>query len=245
MWFKKFSKAEQAVPSHVAIIMDGNGRWAEKRGLPRLAGHKAGVEALKRVVTAAKAETISFLTVYAFSTENWNRPEEEVLGLMDLIVFFLKRDLKELIAQGVRIRTIGDIAALPKEPLKEILDAVKTTENNTGLELIIALNYGGRHEIIAAAKKLSKACLSGDLTPEMIDETAMTKALFTDGIPDPDLIIRTSGEVRTSNFLLWQSAYAEYYFTDVLWPDFNHETLKIALKSYALRDRRFGKVKKV
>ncbi len=245
MWFKKKKTKQLVVPKHVAIIMDGNGRWASKRGLPRLAGHQAGVEALKRVVRASQFEGVEYLTVYAFSTENWNRPEDEVMGLMDLIVFFLKRDLKELSREGVRIRTIGDISALPSEPLKEILDAVESTQHNLGLQLIIALNYGGRQEIVTATQKIARDCLSGLIAPEAITESLFSDALYTTDLPDPDLIIRTSGEIRISNFMLWQSSYSEYFFTDLLWPDFDHEALLTAISAYASRDRRFGKVKKV
>lgn len=243
MWFKRKKDTSVSIPVHIAIIMDGNGRWAVKRNLPRLAGHKAGVEALKRTVREANNLGVRYLTVYAFSTENWNRPEDEVSGLMDLIVFFLKRDLKELSAEGVRIRTIGNLSHLPPEPLKEIEAAIEATKNNDKLQLVIALNYGGRQEIIHAVKQIAHQHQLGLLELEDINEDVFSKNLYTFDIPDPDLVIRTSGEVRISNFMLWQSSYSEYFFSDILWPEFNRSNLEEAIRVYTMRDRRFGKVK--
>lgn len=243
MWFKKKKELPLNMPQHIAVIMDGNGRWAKQRNLPRLAGHRAGVEALKQIVKNADAFGVKYLTVYAFSTENWNRPSDEVTGLMDLIVFFLKRDLNELIRQGVRIRTIGDLSALPQEPLEEINSAIEITKTNEKLQLIIALNYGGRQELLDATRRIAEACTDGALSVNEITDHLFSSYLYTKDIPDPDLVIRTSGEMRISNFLLWQSSYSEYYFTDVLWPDFDHAQLLKAIESYSSRDRRFGKVK--
>lgn len=244
MWFKKKKDTSVSIPDHIAIIMDGNGRWAVKRNLPRLAGHRAGVEALKRTVREANALGVKYLTVYAFSTENWNRPEDEVSGLMELIVFFLKRDLKELSAEGVRIRTIGNLSDLPAEPLKEIESAIDATKNNTKLQLVIALNYGGRQEIVQAVKRIAEQYHQGLLALDAVNEDIISKNLYTWDIPDPDLVIRTSGEVRISNFMLWQSSYSEYFFSDILWPEFNRSNLEEAIRVYSMRDRRFGKVKK-
>jgi len=225
-------------PEHVAIIMDGNGRWAKKRGLPRLAGHKAGVDNLRRVVSACVDFGVKVLTVYAFSTENWNRPKAEVDGLMNILETVIDNELRDLHAQGVQVRHIGDLQKLSPALQKKVRDGVTLTENNTKLTLNIAFNYGGRDEILHAIRELMKENVKAeDLTAEMI-----SNHLYTAGLPDPDLVIRTSGEFRISNFLIWQSAYSEWYVTDTFWPDFNKEQFKIALDAYADRDRRFGKI---
>jgi len=229
-------------PHHIAIIMDGNGRWARVRGLPRIAGHKIGMEALHRIVRHASSNGLEWLTVFAFSSENWSRPDEEVNHLMGLLKLFIKRDLAELRERNVRIRVIGERAGVPSEIAKLLDEAENTTKQNNGLNLVVAFNYGGRAEIVRSAKKLIEAVRRGDIKPDEIDETAFSKCLDTYDMPDPDLIIRTSGEQRLSNFLLWQSAYSELYFAACYWPDFNEEQLDIAVSDYWLRERRFGRV---
>jgi len=224
------------VPAHVAVIMDGNGRWARKRGLPRTAGHRAGMKALKAVVRAAPELGIRYLTVYAFSTENWKRPTEEVGFLMDLMTEMMKREIRELHGAGVRIRILGDLSAIPEKTLQAVREGVELTRDNTGLQLNIAFNYGGRQEILSAVR----TALDRSPGPEEITEDYFSRLLYTGDIPDPDLVIRTSGELRISNFLLWQIAYAELYVTDVLWPDFGREDLVLALQDYQARGRRFG-----
>ncbi|SPF54914.1 undecaprenyl pyrophosphate synthase [Candidatus Desulfosporosinus infrequens] len=249
MWFKpwkqnKVDPLDQVVrdrlPRHIAIIMDGNGRWAQKRALPRSMGHRAGVEALRKVVKACSKLGIEVLTVYAFSTENWKRPKDEVGVLMTLLTEYLRKELQELHQNNVLIRTMGRIADLPREAQHELEHSMESTRNNTGLILNLALNYGGRSEIIDAVRKLSKDVLMGKLRIEEIDEEGFSKALFTSGLPDPDLLIRTSGEMRLSNFLLWQLAYTEIVVVDELWPDFGQKALLEAIKVYQKRDRRFG-----
>lgn len=225
---------------HLAIIMDGNGRWAERRGLPRVEGHRAGIEALRRVVEAAPGLGIEVLTVYAFSTENWRRPKAEVDALMALLVEFLHAETPALKAQGVRIRTIGDIAGLPPEPQAALAWAMAETREQRRLVLNLALNYGGRSEIVRAAKKLAREVAAGRLDPEAIDECRFAEALDTAGLPEPDLLIRASGEERLSNFLLWQCAYTEFWMTPTLWPDFDRGDLEMALDAYANRQRRYG-----
>jgi len=225
-----------AIPEHVAVIMDGNGRWAKKRGLPRTAGHRAGMKALKTVVRAAPELGIRYLTVYAFSTENWKRPAEEVGFLMDLMTEMMKREIRELHGAGVRIRILGDLSAVPEKTLQAVLEGVELTRSNTGLQLNIAFNYGGRQEILSAIRTVLESAPG----PEEITEDYFSGLLYTKDIPDPDLVIRTSGELRISNFLLWQLAYAELYVTEVLWPDFGREDLILALKDYQARGRRFG-----
>lgn len=227
-------------PAHVAIIMDGNGRWAKARGMPRLAGHRAGVEALRKTVRAAPGLGISFLTVYAFSSENWSRPKSEVSDLMGLLKLFIRRDLAELHQSGVRVRIIGDRTGLQSD-IRTLLEEAETlTVRNTALTLIIAFNYGGRDEIVRTARKLASAVARGELDSEAITAESFAGALDTKGIPDPELVIRTSGELRLSNFLLWQAAYSELVFLPCYWPDFSREHLVDALRDFAGRERRFG-----
>lgn len=229
-----------ATPAHVAIIMDGNGRWAKARGLPRLAGHRAGVEALRKTVRAAPGLGISFLTVYAFSSENWSRPKSEVSDLMGLLKLFIRRDLAELHQSGVRIRVIGDRAGLQPD-IRGLLEEAETlTLSNEALTLVIAFNYGGRDEIVRTARKLATAAARGEIDSEAITAESFASSLDTEGIPDPELVIRTSGELRLSNFLLWQAAYSELVFLPCYWPDFSREHLSDALRDFAGRERRFG-----
>lgn len=230
-------------PYHIAIIMDGNGRWARQRGLPRTAGHRAGMAALRRTVRAAVELGIGVLTVYAFSTENWRRPKAEVDFLMNLPSQFLKTDLPELKRNNVRIRMSGSREGLPAHTLQAVDEAIAQTADNTGMILNFALNYGGRAEIIRAFRKLAKAVKEGVLEPEEITEELVSRTLDTGDLPDPDLLIRCSGEIRLSNFLLWQLAYAELWFTDVYWPDFDKSHLVAAINAYSERDRRFGGIK--
>ncbi len=229
-----------AVPSHVAIIMDGNGRWAAARGLPRLAGHRAGVQAVRRTIQAAMAQGVGWLTLYAFSSENWRRPAEEISDLTGLLRHFIKHELAELAREGVRVRIIGDRGRFDRDIQAELARSELTTAGNTRLNLTVALSYGARGEILAAARAMVAAVAAGTLDPESIDEETFGDLLSTTGIPDPDLILRTSGEQRLSNFLLWQSAYAELVFTEVLWPDFGADEFAEALAEYARRERRFG-----
>ena len=228
------------VPRHVAIIMDGNGRWAEKRGLPRVAGHRAGAEALRRTLKAAAQHGIEVVTVYAFSSENWRRSHEEIADLTGLMRFYLDRELAEIHREGVQLQIIGDIEAFGPDLTKRLLAAVEQTKSNQRLKLVVALNYGSRLEIAAAARSLAEKVKAGEIEPEAIDEAALSAELSTNAIPDPDLVIRTSGEIRLSNFLLWQSAYAELMFVETLWPDFDEQVFADALSRYASRDRRFG-----
>jgi len=231
------------IPEHVALIMDGNGRWAKQRGLPRTLGHRAGVEALKEIVRYASEIGIKILTVYAFSTENWARPIEEVDYLINtLLVEYMKKEIDELNKNNVKVRILGNIDDLPVLTRKQIIEAVETTKNNTGLKFNIALNYGGRKEIVDAVKKITNMVLNGIIDEKEINEELFSRCLYTAGDKDPDLIIRTSGEMRISNFLIWQSAYSEFYFTKTLWPDFTKEDLDKAINEYAKRDRRFGGV---
>lgn len=232
--------AAVARPRHVAIIMDGNGRWAHKRLLPRLAGHRAGVEAVKRVSRAARAAGIEVLTLYAFSSENWRRPEEEVRDLMGLLKRFIIDELDDLAAEGVRLRVIGDYRRFAPDVVALVDGAVTRTAANNGPTLVIALNYGGQAEIARAARLLAEQVAAGRTTPEAIDEAAFADALETHDLPPLDLLIRTSGEQRLSNFLLWQAAYAELLFVDTLWPDFDAAALDDALTVFAGRQRRFG-----
>ncbi len=229
------------LPVHVAIIMDGNGRWAAKRNLPRIAGHRAGIETVRRIVRLAGELDIRYLTLYTFSSENWNRPPSEVKGLMELLAETLKRELPELNRNGVRIGTIGDISLLPPKSSKALTEAISVTSANTGVTLILALNYGGRDEILRAVKAIIGDVQKGGINPDEISPAMIESYLDTCGIPDPDLLIRTSGEHRLSNFLLWQLAYTELWITDVTWPDFTENDFCDALVSYAQRERRFGK----
>ncbi|MEM9029456.1 MAG: isoprenyl transferase [Pseudomonadota bacterium] len=231
------------VPRHVAIIMDGNGRWAQERGLPRTVGHRFGVEAVRRTVRSAISLKIPFLTLYSFSSENWSRPTREVDDLMGLMKRFIRRDLAELHASGVCIRVIGMRDGVDADLLELVDDAVQLTKDNTALTLVVAFNYGGRAEIAAAARSLAQQAAAGEINPQDITIDALSNALDTRGIPDPDLLIRTSGEMRLSNFLLWQLAYAELVFLDAYWPDFGHDLLSKAVGTFQARDRRFGGLK--
>ena len=226
------------LPRHVAMIMDGNGRWALSRGLPRLAGHKAGTENLRRVIRASVKFGVKYLTIYAFSTENWGRPPEEVKGLMYILEDVIDRELAELHREGVQLRHIGRLERLAPSLQEKVLDAMEVTKNNDRLILNVAFNYGGRDEIVNAIQNIMK---DGIAAEEVTDEL-VSRYLYTAGVPDPDLIIRTSGELRVSNFLIWQAAYSEWYVTPTYWPDFNEDEYRRALETYAARDRRYGKV---
>jgi len=225
---------------HIAIIMDGNGRWAAGRGLPRTMGHRAGIEAVRRTLKAARDLPISHLTLYSFSSENWRRPLMEIEELMQLLRFYLRSELATMHKEGIRIKIIGDRKKLPPDIVDLITHAEELTQDNKLLTLTLALSYGGRQEITAAARGLAKAVERGQLKADAIDEHVLQSFLFTGGTPDPDLVIRTSGEKRISNFLLWQSAYAEFIFTDVLWPDFAGKHLEEAITEFRGRDRRYG-----
>jgi undecaprenyl diphosphate synthase len=227
-------------PRHVAIIMDGNGRWAKQRGLPRAAGHRAGAEAVRRALQAAADHGVEVLTIYAFSSENWRRSEEEISDLTALMRFYLERELKTLEKERVRLKLIGDYSAFGSELVERLEKAVERTANNSRLTLVIALNYGSRSEIAGAARRLAVRAVAGEIDPSSIDEAAVSAELQTAQLPDLDLLIRTSGEVRLSNFLLWQAAYAELLFVDTLWPDFGEKEFADALSIFAARDRRFG-----
>ena len=230
----------ETVPAHVAIIMDGNGRWAEARGLPRAAGHRAGARAIEEAIAAAKECGIRYLTIYSFSTENWRRPHAEVSALMRLFVEVIQAKMGDLMAQGVRVRVIGELDTMPPKTADAFRRAVSQTAGNAELDLVVALNYGARDEIVRAARALAGDAHDGRLAPEDVDEAAFTERLYTAGIPDPDLLIRTSGEMRLSNFLLWQVAYSEIRVTEVLWPDFCRDDLLEAVVDFQGRDRRFG-----
>ena len=225
---------------HVAIIMDGNGRWAKGRGLMRTFGHRAGMEAVRRTIKAARDLPVSHLTLYSFSSENWRRPLTEITELMQLLRFYLRSELASMHKEGIRVKVIGERKKLPTDIIELIDHAEELTQDNKVLTLTLALSYGGRQEITAAAQSLAKAVERGQLKPEAIDEHVLQSFLFTGGMPDPDLVIRTSGEKRISNFLLWQSAYAEFIFMDVLWPDFSGEHLAQAIEEYQRRERRYG-----
>lgn len=236
----------ERVPRHVAIIMDGNGRWAKKRFLPRIAGHKQGMDTVRTVTRAASDMGIKVLTLYAFSTENWGRPQQEVSYLMSLPVTFFNKFVPELIEQNVRVMVMGDITKLPDSTRQATEKAIADTAQNTGMVLNFALNYGGRDEIVRGVRDIARQAAAGDLDPDTIDDATVAQSLMTaplGELADPDLLIRTSGEERISNFLLWQIAYSEMVFTDKLWPDFDGDALLDAVKQYAARDRRFGKVK--
>jgi undecaprenyl diphosphate synthase len=230
----------KTVPRHVAIIMDGNGRWARQRGLPRVAGHRAGAEAVRRALQAAADNGVEVLTIYAFSSENWRRSAEEIADLTALMRFYLERELKTLEKERVRLKLIGDYSAFGPDLVERLDRAVQRTADNTRLTLVIALNYGSRAEIADAARKLAARSVAGEITPDEIDEDGIEAELQTRDLPDLDLLIRTSGEVRLSNFLLWQAAYAELLFLDTLWPDFDEQTFADALERFASRQRRFG-----
>ncbi len=232
------------IPAHVAIIMDGNGRWAAKRNKPRTYGHEAGVKAVRKVVKAAGELGIKYLTLYTFSSENWKRPRSEVAALMSLLSRTTRKELDELIKNDVKLITIGRINALSASRRRVLANACEKTQDNKGLVLILALNYGGRTEILDAVKAIANAARAGVLEPHDIDEALFSNFLYTAGIPDPDLLIRTSGEMRISNFLLWQTSYTEMYVIDTLWPDFGHKELFQAVLDYQHRERRFGRVGK-
>ena len=241
----KVELTREMLPRHVAVIMDGNGRWAQKRGMPRSFGHKAGVEALREIIRHSSDLGIEALTIYAFSTENWNRSVEEVGALMGLLLEYFTRELDELHRERVCIRILGDIEAMPKGLEKQqaaLYAAMDKTRENTGLKLNIALNYGGQQEIVHAARALAQKVASGEMTPEEITRETFAAELYTGGLPEVDFLIRTSGEMRLSNFLLYQMAYAEFYLTDVLWPDFDRDAYDEALLAFAKRSRRFGGV---
>ncbi|MDP9196122.1 MAG: isoprenyl transferase [Pseudomonadota bacterium] len=229
-------------PDHVAIIMDGNGRWAKARGLPRTMGHRQGVEAVRRAAEAAQDLGVRYLTLFGFSSENWSRPASEIGDLMGLLRLYLKSHLKELHEAGARLRIIGQPDLLPEDIAALIRDAETLTRDNSRLFLTVALSYGGRQEIVEAARRIAVQAAEGKLDPAALDEQAFGSFLYTHGLPDPDVLIRTSGEKRLSNFLLWQMAYTEFVFTDTLWPDFSRKDLEQALQDYAGRERRFGKV---
>ncbi len=235
--------ASLKIPRHLAVIMDGNGRWAQRRGLPRSAGHRAGAENLRDVCRLCGKYGIPYLTVYAFSTENWSRPQDEVHTLMALFVEFIRRFDAEMAKEGIRLRFSGDLAALPADMQQIMAQAEADSAARNRLQLIIALNYGGRHELVQACRKLAAEVQAGRLAPDGIDEAVLSGALYLPDVPDPDLVIRPSGEQRLSNFLLWESAYAELWFADVLWPDFAEEHLLAALQAYTNRDRRFGGIR--
>ena len=234
---------ELKVPQHVAMIMDGNGRWAKQRGMARVQGHNAGMKALKEIVKHSDVLGVKYLTVYAFSTENWKRPEDEVSGIFKLLVLYVKSEIAELNANNVRVNILGDWSIIPEASREAVRTALATTEKNTGLVFNIALNYGGRAEILRAAKAAAEKVRDGVISVEDIDEEIFSEGLYTAGMPDPDLIIRTGGEYRLSNFLTWQSAYSELVVTPVYWPDFTPEEYDKALEEFSSRDRRFGGIK--
>jgi len=226
---------------HVAIIMDGNGRWAKKRGLPRVMGHKVGVEAAREIVEAAAGLGIEALTLYTFSTENWQRPMAEVQALMGLLKSYLESQLAAMTENNIRLMVSGETERLPGEVLEVVNRVCEATASNSGMVLNLALSYGSRSEIVRAVRQIAASCLEGDLTPDAIDEETIRQHLYTASLPDPDLVIRTGGEQRLSNFLLWQCSYSEIYFTEVLWPDFRKQEFLAALDDYSRRQRRFGK----
>ncbi len=229
------------LPQHIAIIMDGNGRWAKEKGMPRVFGHRNGVKAVREATESAAELGVKYLTLYAFSTENWNRPQTEVSALMGLLVETIKKEVKTLNENSIRLQTIGDISRLPERSRKALQQAIEDTAKNDRMTLVLALNYSAKWEIVEAARKLSQQAKDAEISPENIDSEAFANALATAGIPDPELLIRTSGETRISNFLLWQIAYAELYFTPVLWPDFRKKHLYEAILNFQSRERRFGK----
>ncbi len=236
----KWGDADRPAAHHVAIIMDGNGRWAAERGLPRVEGHRQGVETVRRIVEASMELGITHLTLFSFSSENWSRPEQEIYDLFGLLRRFIRRDLAELHKNGVKIRVVGSRNGLEDDILRMLDDAVELTKDNTALNLTIAFNYGGRDEIARAAQRIAEDAKDGILVPEDVTQDRFASYLDTAGLPDPDLLIRTSGELRLSNFLLWQLAYAEFVFVDVYWPDFTKELFEAAISEYQRRNRRFG-----
>ncbi|HDZ91825.1 MAG: isoprenyl transferase [Deltaproteobacteria bacterium] len=228
------------LPAHVAIIMDGNGRWAKRKGLSRIHGHQRGADTVRKIVTFSREIGIRFLTLYAFSEENWKRPAHEVKALMKLLNRFLKAELEEMQENGIRLKTIGRVAKLPKSTRQILLDTVEQTSSNTGMTLTLALSYGGRQEIVDAIRKITGQIRENKISPDQIDEELVSNSLYTSGMPDPDLLIRTSGEYRVSNFLLWQISYCEIFITQTLWPDFGEDDFREALLDYQKRERRFG-----
>jgi len=235
-------KKSGEIPSHIAIIMDGNGRWARKRGFPRAAGHKRGVDTVRDIVEACAQIGVKYLTLYTFSTENWKRPKDEVSMLMRLLLRSLKDRVDELNENDVKLTTIGDVKSLPGIVQKQLYDDIERTKNNKRMTLNLAISYSGRWELLEAIKNISRLSSQGKLNPDEIDEEYISKLLTTKDMPDPDLLIRTSGEFRVSNFLLWQIAYTEFFITDAYWPDFSRKHLYEAIKSFQRRERRFGKV---
>ncbi len=235
-------KRSGEIPNHIAVIMDGNGRWATKRGLPRIAGHSEGVESVRDIVEACGQLGVRYLTLYAFSTENWKRPKEEVSMLMRLLMRALRDETDRLHRNNVRVNTIGDTGALPAEVQAELHDAIEKTKGNSGLNLLLALSYSGRWDLVQAIRRIAEGVRTGDLAPSAIDESTVTRALSTTSAPDPDLLIRTSGEFRISNFLLWQLAYSEIYISPSYWPDFRRKELYTAIADFQGRERRFGMV---
>ncbi len=241
---KKAAPAQpRRIPTHIAIVMDGNGRWAKQRGLPRPAGHKAGAESFRTIANYAKSIGLQYLTVYAFSTENWKRPEDEVDAIMDLLEKYLREAIRDMDRNRVRFCFFGDLSRLSPELRREAQEAVERSKKYEGVQANFCLNYGGRDEIVRAAQRFAAQCAAGERRPEELTEDMFSDLLYSAGVPDPELVIRPGGETRISNFLLWQSAYAEYYFTDVLWPDFGPEELDKAIDAFNARDRRFGGVK--
>ena len=236
MTTEESSQSFENIPRHVAIIMDGNGRWAKERGMPRVAGHRAGTENLRTIIRACAKFGIEYLTLYAFSTENWSRPRAEITGLMHILSEVIDRELNELNEEGARLVHIGHLDGLSKALQKKVRHAMELTKGNKRITIVLAFNYGGRDEIIHAIKQM----INDGVSAEDVDEELVSEYMFTNNIPDPDLVIRTSGEKRTSNFLTWQTVYSEWYFPKVYWPDFNEEELKKAIEEYASRDRRFG-----
>ncbi len=232
----------ERIPAHIAIIMDGNGRWAKQRKLPRTMGHRAGMKNIKMMVEESSNLGVKYLTLYAFSTENWKRSKEEVGALMDLVVEFINKEFEELHRNNVKLNSIGDISKLPEKSKAAVENAMYKTRNNTGLTLNIALNYGGRDEIVKGVKEIAKEVLEGKLQVDNIDDKIISDHLYTSGMPDPDIVIRPSGELRLSNYLLWQSAYSEFWFSNINWPDFTKEDLRRAISDFQKRDRRFGGV---
>jgi undecaprenyl diphosphate synthase len=235
---KKETEAFTKIPTHIAVIMDGNGRWAARRGMPRLVGHRAGTDNLRRVFRACVEFGVKYITLYAFSTENWSRPEDEVQGLMHILAEVIDRELVELHQEGVRLRHIGRLERLNPVLRQKVINAIELTKNNDRLVVCLAFNYGGRDEIVCAVKRM----LEDGIKPDAVTEDLIDRYMFTEGIPDPDMIIRTSGEMRISNFLIWQAAYAEWYVTPTFWPDFDKEELRKAIVEYGHRDRRFGRI---
>ena len=240
---KQKTPADRPVPTHIAIVMDGNGRWAKKRGMPRQAGHKVGAEAFRTIANYAKAIGLKYLTVYTFSTENWKRSAEEVNAIMDLLEKYLREILRDMDKNRVRFCFFGDLSRLSPQLQEEARLAAEESKKYSGVQVNFCLNYGGRAEIVRAAQQFARDCVEGKCRPEELTQERFSDLMYSTGIPDPELVIRPGGELRTSNFLLWQSAYAEYYFTDVLWPDFGPKDLEKAIAAYNGRNRRFGGAK--